>query len=155
MECFVSSAAICQIGPRLTKIGPKMDHLSMQNWTKMCSKIRTNTIELYIYQLFKKILGFEPYNTSMLKKAYFQCQDCLAWFADLSHLVCWVVLTARELLFVVYCVGFAEWCLNCHVCRVRLAEGSVGFDKSWGCLVRFRFAGLGLLDCVCLDRFTG
>ena len=83
------------------------------------------------------------------------CQGCLAWFADLSHLVCWVVLTARELLFVVYCVGFAEWCLNCHVCRVRLAEGSVGFDKSWGCLVRFRFAGLGLLDCVCLDRFTG
>ena len=83
------------------------------------------------------------------------CQGCLAWFADLSHLVFCVVLTARELLFVVYCVGFAEWCLNCHVCRVRLAEGSVGFDKSWGCLVRFRFAGLGLLDCVCLDRFTG
>ena len=33
-----SSAAICQIGPRLTEIGPKKDHFSMQNRTKMCSK---------------------------------------------------------------------------------------------------------------------
>ena len=88
---------------------------------------------------FKKILGFEPYNTSMLKKAYFQCQGCLAWFADLSHLVCWVVLTARELLFVVYCVGFAEWCLNCHVCRAWFARLCM-FGQVY--LVRFAWSGL-------------
>ena len=38
----ITTAAICQIGPRLTKIGPKMDHFSMQNRTKSGPKCAPN-----------------------------------------------------------------------------------------------------------------
>ena len=59
-----TSAAICQIGPSLTKIGPKTDHFSMQNWAKSGPKCAPNPDQYHRIEYLPASRLFGPYITS-------------------------------------------------------------------------------------------